>query len=239
MPLTLTAPMCEAGPVRAVEREIGYRFSDDELLRGATHTWHRLFGPLEHLGDAIADLAVGLSCHRVGLGPEVASRIVDNAHLESVLARRLRRVVRPRTGDVIEALVGAVHLDGGFDHAARVTSGLLMPDVGWRPIHESAVASLEIGAPDQVWLGALVLDAVLADDLIRRRGPARTSQRELSRRRSEIVSTSNLDRVINADGLLRETVGDVRGLKSALAATLLAHGWAPTSGVVLDLLGRS
>lgn len=222
--------------MRPVEREIGYRFGDSELLRGATHTWHRLFGPLEHLGDAIADLAVGLCCERVGLGPEVAARIVDNAHLESVLARRLRRVVRPRTGDVIEALVGAVHLDGGFDHAARVTAGLLMPDVGWRSIREGDAASLETGRPDQVWLGALVLDAVLADDLIRRRGPARTSQRELSRRRSEVVATANLNRVINADARLRQLAGDARGLKASLAATMLTHGWGPTRRLALDVV---
>lgn len=224
--------------VRPVERAIGYRFRNREFLTGSTHTWHRMFGPLEHLGDAIADLAIGINCERLGLGPEVASRIVDNSHLEAVLIRRLRRVVKPRTGDVIEAIVGAVHLDSDFDHAARVTVGLLMPDTRWTPIPETAVEHLVPGSQSKVWLGALALDAVIADELIRRRGPGRTSQRELSRRRSEVVSTAHLERIISRDQGLRRLVTDPRGFKDSIATTLLVHGWQPTRAVVLDALGQ-
>ncbi len=223
--------------VHPVERAIGYRFRDRDLLRGSTNTWHRLFGPLEHLGDAIADLVVGLNCNRIGLGPDIASRIVDNAHLEAVLTRRLRRVVRPRTGDVIEALIGGVHLDSDFDRAARVTVNLLMPDVQWLPIAETSPAGLVAGSSELVWLGALVLDAVIADDLIRRRGPGRTSQRELSRHRSEIVSTKNLEQMIRRRAELSGSVLDARDLKGSIAATMLANGWGPTRRLVLDLLG--
>lgn len=211
-----------------VEREIGYRFRDRTLLRGATATWHRAFGPLEHLGDTIADLAVGVTCHRLGAGADVAAGLVDNLHLERVMASRLRRLVRPRTGDVIEALVGAVHLDGGFDRAADVTVRLLVPDTEWQTIPEHPVERLEIVAPGPVWLGALALDAVIADRLVRRWGPVRTSQRELSRARSHIVSSATLERLIGEVPDWRSARLDARSLKGAVAATLLRHGWTPT-----------
>ena len=239
--MTLTAPLCEADAVRPVEREIGYRFRNTELLEGSTHTWHRLFGPLEHLGDAIADLVIGINCYRSGLGPEQAARIVDNAHLEAVLARRLRRVVKPRTGDVIEALIGAVHLDSDIDHAAQVTTRLLMPDIRWAPMPEVHTASLHPGEPALVWLGALALDAVIADDLIRRRGAGRTSQRELSRHRSELVATVNLERVVRRSTQLPAQVDDARSFKAAIARTMIDTGWSSTRSTTLGILygGRS
>lgn len=211
-----------------VEREIGYRFHDRTLLRGATATWHRAFGPLEHLGDTIADLAVGITCHRLGAGADVAAGLVDNLHLERVMASRLRRLVRPRTGDVIEALVGAVHLDGGFDRAAEVTVRLLIPDTEWQVIPESPVEMLETSAPGPVWLGALVLDAVIADRLVRQSGPVRTSQRELSRNRSHIVRSATLERLITEVPSWRNARLDTRSLKGSIASTLLRHGWTPT-----------
>jgi hypothetical protein len=214
--------------VHPVEREIGYRFRDSALLRGATGTWHRSFGPLEHLGDTIADLAVAVTCHRLGAGPDIAATLVDNAHLERVMASRLRRLVRPRTGDVIEALVGAVHLDGGFDRAAEVAIRLLVPDSRWESIPESAVP---VGVPTgdgPVWLGALVLDAVIADHLVRRRGPTRTSQRELSRTRSHIVRSTALERLVGQVPAWRSAGLDARRLKGSVALLLLHHGWVPT-----------
>ena len=237
--VTLTAPLCEADAVRAVEREIGYRFRNTELLKGSTHTWHRLFGPLEHLGDAIADLVVGINCYRAGLGPEQAARIVDNAHLELVVARRLRRVVKPRTGDVIEALIGAVHLDSDIDHAAQVTTRLLMPDRRWVPMPEVEATVLQAGEPTLVWLGALALDAVIADELIRRRGAGRTSQRELSRHRSELVATVNLERMVRRSAHLPAPIVDARTFKAAIARTMLDAGWSSTREVVVRLLCRS
>ena len=211
-----------------VEREIGYRFRDRALLRGATGTWHRSFGPLEHLGDAIADLAVAVTCQRLGAGPDVAATLVDNAHLERVMASRLRRLVRPRTGDVIEALVGAVHLDGGFDRAADVTVRLLVPDSRWEPIPESPISNGVPSGHGPVWLGALVLDAVIADHLVRLRGPVRTSQRELSRTRSHIVRSATLDRLISEVPTWRAAGLDGRRLKGVVAVMMLRHGWVPT-----------
>ena len=210
-----------------VEREIGYRFHDRALLRAATATWHRAFGSLEHLGDTIADLAVGLTCHRLGAGADVAAGLVDNLHLERVMASRLRRLVRPRTGDVIEALVGAVHLDGGFDRAAEVTVRLLIPDTDWQAIPESPVVALDASAPGPVWLGALALDAVIADQLVRRWGPVRTSQRELSQTRSDIVRTATLEQLIGEVPSWRSARLDARSLKGSIATTLLSHGWTP------------
>jgi hypothetical protein len=228
--------MWEAAPVHPVEREIGYRFRDRTLLRGATGTWHRSFGPLEHLGDTIADLAVGVTCHRLGIGPDVAATLVDNVHLERVMASRLRRLVRPRTGDVIEALVGAVHLDGGFDRAAEATVRLLVPDARWEPLPESPVPSTEAPVDGPVWLGALVLDAAIADHLLRRWGPVRTSQRELSHTRSHIVRTTTLDRLVAEVPAWRAAGLDARRLKGSVASTLLRHGWSPTRDHLVGVL---
>lgn len=224
--------------VLAIEHEIGYRFRNRDLLRSATSTWRRAFGPLEHLGDTIADLAIAVTCHLQGGDAEAATQIVANANLERVFSNRLRRLVSPDTGDVIEALVGAVHLDGGFDQAATVTNHLLVEGVPWRPIHEERAERLS-GAAGPVWLGSLVLDAVVADRVVELRGVAGTSQRELSTTRAVRTSTAALERLVRLPAARRYAstdIDDVRGLKSAAASTLLGHGWSATRELVVALL---
>lgn len=224
--------------VQAIEREIGYRFRNRDLLRSATGTWRRAFGPLEHLGDTIADLAVAVTCHLQGGDAESAAQIVANANLERVFSSRIRRLVSPETGDVIEALVGAVHLDGGFDEAAAVTNRLLVEGVPWRPIEVRKVERLA-GTDGPVWLGSLVFDAVVADRVAEVRGIAATSQRELSTTRSVRTSNSALERLValpEVRRLLSTDIGDVRGLKSATASTLLGHGWSTTRELVVAVL---
>jgi hypothetical protein len=231
--------LCEDEGVHSVEREIGYRFRNRELLRSATGVWRRSFGALEHLGDAIADLAVAVTCHRLDGDAETAAQIVANANLERVFSNRLRRLVRPGTGDVIEALIGAVHLDGGFDEAARVTNALLIEGVAWQPIPISRADALEEPGVGPVWVGALVLDAVVADRVVELRGAAGTSQRELSTTRATRTSTASLDRLVREAGArprLPAAVGDARELKAAAASTMLARGWQTTRRLVVEVL---
>jgi ribonuclease-3 len=148
----------------AVQSAIGYRFVDGSLLETSlTHTSfaseHR--GPesyerLEFLGDAVLELAtteiiyteMGLASE--GLMTKIRAAVVDESTL-AVVARRwsvpqaLRvGVGEERSGgrdrssilsDVVEAILAAVYLDGGFAAAAEVI------DRAWRPVIMAAIAS--------------------------------------------------------------------------------------------------
>ena len=128
---------------------ISYRFRDPALLvRALTH---RSFGPghyerLEFLGDSLLNLvAADLLYHEHIHAPEgdlsrLRSRLVRDVTLAEI-ARELDlgRFLRLGQGelrsggylresilaDVIEALIGAVYLDGGFESAHRVVAELL------------------------------------------------------------------------------------------------------------------
>ncbi|MEE4638705.1 MAG: ribonuclease III [Wenzhouxiangella sp.] len=128
---------------------IAYRFRDPALLTQALT--HRSFGPghyerLEFLGDSLLNLvAADLLYHRRTHANEgdlsrLRSRLVRDATLAE-LARELdlSRYLRLGQGelrsggflresilaDVVEALIGAVYLDGGFEPARRVVSDLI------------------------------------------------------------------------------------------------------------------
>ena len=134
--------------LQALQQRLGYSFNDHALLRRALT--HRSFGPehnerLEFLGDAVLAMAVSAllyerfggsdegdltrvrahlvredSLHRValGLGLPEALRLSDGeargggARRPSILA------------DAVEALLGAVLLDGGYDAAQALVTRL-------------------------------------------------------------------------------------------------------------------
>ena len=132
----------------ALQRRIGYRFSDDTLLARALT--HRSFGAdhnerLEFLGDAVLSLAVsGLLFERFGGSDEgdltrVRAHLVREDSLHRVaLQLGLPDVLRLGEGeargggaqrasilaDALEAVIGATFLDGGFDAARALVHGL-------------------------------------------------------------------------------------------------------------------
>lgn len=78
--------------------------------------WHLAawLARLDLLGDAVLGLAVVEHLvHRNG--PQArASVLTSNAHLDERFNRSSAVFTSAQTGDVIEALIGAVHLDAGY-----------------------------------------------------------------------------------------------------------------------------
>lgn len=134
--------------VSEVERRIGYRFRSrsllDEALRHASTLGHGSVGGsyqrLEYLGDAVLNLCVAEEMFRrmpgaaEGTLSKARSGVINNRNLLRVGERigvpsmlRTDPSVRTRGGgvtrkmvaDVVEALAGAIFLDGGYEPARR------------------------------------------------------------------------------------------------------------------------
>jgi len=131
-----------------LQRRIGHRFADGALLTRALT--HRSFGAdhnerLEFLGDAVLSLVIsGLLFERFAGSDEgdltrVRAHLVREESLHRVAVHLgLPDVLRLGEGeargggaqrasilaDALEALIGATHLDGGFEAARIVVSGL-------------------------------------------------------------------------------------------------------------------
>ncbi len=131
-----------------VSQRIGHRFSDPELLRRALT--HRSYGVvhnerLEFLGDSIVNCAIALELH--GRFPNLSEGELSRLRANLVNQDALHRIAlainvgdalllgegelksggarRPSIlADAVEALVGAVMLDGGFSAAQAVIKKL-------------------------------------------------------------------------------------------------------------------
>jgi ribonuclease III len=134
--------------LEALARRIGHRFADNQLLTRALT--HRSFGAdhnerLEFLGDAVLSLVIsGLLFERFAGSDEgdltrVRAHLVREESLHRVaLQLSISDALRLGEGeargggaqrasilaDALEALIGATFLDGGFDAARTVVSGL-------------------------------------------------------------------------------------------------------------------
>ncbi|WKZ82568.1 MAG: ribonuclease III [Acidimicrobiia bacterium] len=147
-------------PVGRLERALGHRFADRSLLhRALTHPSMSAEMPgeesnqrLEFLGDAVLDLVVAATLHRDWDLPEgsmskVRAAVVDEGTLAEVArgigvdgAIRLGkgeeasggRNKDPILSDSMEAIIGAVFLDAGFEAAAAVVERLWAPQISIR-----------------------------------------------------------------------------------------------------------
>ncbi len=139
----------------AVEQRISYRFNDITLLATAlTHSsWANEHGlqhneRLEYLGDAVLELNISHAIymrypeHREGAMTRLRSRLVSEERLaeiahdldlgsfllmgkgEEAQGGRQRAAL---LADAVEALLGAVYLDGGHDAARSVVAGFYEP----------------------------------------------------------------------------------------------------------------
>jgi ribonuclease III len=132
----------------ALQRRLGHRFGDAGLLTRALT--HRSFGAdhnerLEFLGDAVLSLVIsGLLFERFAGSDEgdltrVRAHLVREESLHRVAVQMgLPDVLRLGEGeargggaqrasilaDALEALIGATHVDGGFDAARTVVAGM-------------------------------------------------------------------------------------------------------------------
>lgn len=140
--------------IRQLEEKLGYRFADTGLLRNAvTHSSyvreHARAGQsnerLEFLGDAFFDAIIGEELYRIFPHEEEGflSRTRASLVCERSLANEARKLGlgryillgkgEDRSGgreresilaDTMEAIIGAVYLDGGFEAARAMVLGL-------------------------------------------------------------------------------------------------------------------
>ncbi len=134
--------------------QIGYRFNDPELLRRALT--HRSFGAahnerLEFLGDSVVNCAVALELYQKfpRLAEGELSRLrasLVNQHSLATIAQRLDLGEQLQLGegelrsggarrpsilaDAVEAVIGAVFLDGGFTAARTVVLAIFGIELG-------------------------------------------------------------------------------------------------------------
>ena len=135
----------------SLEKRLGYTFKDQTLLKLAlTHRSHRAAHNerLEFLGDSVLNCAVGNLLYRQlkqfdeGDLSRVRSNLVRQQALHDIAQTlslhqflflgegelKSGGLRRPSIlADALEALLGAIFLDGGFDEAARVIDGLYTP----------------------------------------------------------------------------------------------------------------
>jgi ribonuclease-3 len=157
-------PAADGTSLDAVQSAIGYRFDDRSLLEtslthtsfASEHDGPESYERLEFLGDAVLELVttdiiyteMGLASE--GLMTKIRAVVVDEPTLALVgrnwsVPQAMRvGVGEERSGgrdrssilsDVVEAILAAVYLDGGFAAAAGVIDG------AWRPIIMAAIAS--------------------------------------------------------------------------------------------------
>ena len=169
----------------AVEESIGYHFRDGELLTKSVDAWSHGHGALETIGDAINDLAVLMATARAGGSVQAAAAAVTNDALDAIYAAKLAGLARFPSGDVVESIVGAVHLDGGFNAAATVGVRLCLGQE-WVPIVDRPMSMGEVrlssvpNGPMTTQFGRIALEGALIEDLLHRSLPKWPSQAQLS-----------------------------------------------------------
>ena len=148
----------------AVERIIGYEFRDQSLLRRAIDTGCPGFGALESLGDSINDLAATCAVVAAGLPHQHAAKYTANDHLLAVAASTVGPYARvPHTGDTVESVIGAVHLDGGYEAAADIGVRLCLPHAGDQALNANKATDKEL-----TWIGRQAIDAFVTERLLLR-----------------------------------------------------------------------
>lgn len=135
-------------PLDRLSRRIDYKFNDDSLLEAALT--HRSVGNrnnerLEFLGDGVLNCVIGEAVFRAreespegDLSRLRASLVRETTLVEIARALLLGDYIRLGSGelksggfrrpsilaDALEALIGAIYLDGGFDAARKVVLAL-------------------------------------------------------------------------------------------------------------------
>lgn len=150
-PPSLSHGSASAHPLNALQERLGHQFSDSGLLRRALT--HKSFGAeqnerLEFLGDSVLNLAVSDLLYRQFARNDEGDLTRVRAHLvrqdtlhKLALTLRLPEVLRMSEGeakgggaqrpsilaDALEAIIGAVYLDSGFDAARALVLRLFEP----------------------------------------------------------------------------------------------------------------
>lgn len=161
-------------------------FIDRDLGRIALSPWSFGFSRLEFLGDAMLGLAVFSAAELMGLPRKTTTSRVANHHLDEIFFQQFATHTSANTGDVIEALIGAIYLDSGFDEAAALATRLCLPEFESLVPAASSETISSVNARGLALVGSAVLSASAADDLCTKH-PEELHQ-WLSEERSEMLS---------------------------------------------------
>jgi len=148
-----------------VKQLLGYTFLDKSLGTAALRTDRLGFSRLEYLGDAIMGLSVYTVAMCRGIPHPNIDRLLSNKNLDEIYRLRFAGCSSSETGDVVEALIAAIYLDGGFLSAAPVTASLLLGEHRDFNFATTQDLATTIDAQRLFALGAQVSKAVVADHL--------------------------------------------------------------------------
>ena len=160
--------MSEMPNLAGVESGLRHTFADKTLGSLALTVGRPGWGRLEFLGDAILNVVVFATAESRGYPRDRAEQLVSNRNLRKIFGRKFASHTEDTTGDIVEALIGAVFLDSDFNTAAAVITTSIEPSLGlFDPslLHKSATTIEQRGL---AWLGARgVVTAIVADHLCR------------------------------------------------------------------------
>lgn len=226
----------------ALEAAIGYQFRSHALLRASVDSRAEGHGALETLGDAINDLAVLIAVTRNGGSMDHATSAVCNEALDEVYIAKLEGLARPGGGDNIETIVGAVHLDGGFNAAAAV-GFRLCTDLEWQDLPDSPLPPEELDlmvaprGPMTMQFGRLAMEAVVIQHRLNGAVPRWPTQRQLSNACFRHLSHSNLLQLGRAYYGSRSEAHRFRSrLRATIGNVLEDHGWTGATQATLALV---
>jgi dsRNA-specific ribonuclease len=227
------------------EAKLGYRFSDRSLGEIALNPSVRGFSRLEFLGDSILGVVVFTLAELARFPRPEAQQLVSNRRLRQLFNDNFAVHSPGNTGDVIEALVGAVYLDAGFERAANLVSLAIEPQFG--PFDQAAL-SINVGAITErgrMWIGAHTSGAVIADHLCTSK-PNETHE-FYSKERSRLMQAKRLAKRARKLGLAtadHRTQSkskcdeiDTDALDAHVAALYLRHGWQAAKPGIRKVIG--
>lgn len=226
------------------QSELGYTFKNPDQALIALDTSRMGFSRLEFLGDSILGLAIYTlgACRRIPIRD--ADHLVSNRTLKRVFHSTFAAHSPSNSGDVVEALIGAVFLDGGFEAAAATTVKILQPSEPHFDFTMTSQFITGITLPRLMHLGAHVSKAVVAAVLCDRH--PEKPHAWYSEERSRLLRARRLGRISRAGGLnsphtakygvARRDKEDTDALDSHVAVTFLSRDWTAASQRIAVIL---
>jgi hypothetical protein len=225
------------GLLMAAQEVTGCELVDQTLALVALHPDRRGFSRLEFVGDAVLNLSVFCTGELAGVPRPRLQQVVGNELLDDLIAASAIASAR-RSGDVLEALVGAVHLASGFEvawaTALRIAGAAAGVDPATPPPPVDGATSSPRGMS---FIGSAVLRAVVADHLCRHRPDE--NHASYSDARAAHLTTAGLAELWRRGQDPGSAQGDDEAsdlLEASIARRFLAEGWERVHDVVVRLL---
>ena len=222
--------------VPVAETLCGSTFDDPLLAVVALHPHLPGFSRLEFLGDAVLNLSIFTAAGVTGASRVSAIAAVSNDHLDACIEAGPLASDR-RSGDVLEALIGAVHLDAGFAAAWMASLRLVGTSVDLPPDLPAPPETPGLADLDHRWLafvGAALLGAAVADELCRTE-PGWSHQR-FSDGRQAVLESTRLATLARQHLASRATARPdhlaVDALQVAAAEAFVRGGWVSATTAV-------